>query len=158
MARMPKGAPKSDRQSTTKPVLLSGGNPQIAKGVGDATLQAYIVAMPGRKRDVGSRIGAIIVRTVQVSARRSNGTRHCMVLMLKAGSSASIALRNTSAAGRCIRSRPASPSRKKCATSTSTKTTCSTKIRLLPGSSKHANRPANTFAMQDMHQLDPVVL
>ena len=28
-------------------VLLSGGNPQIAKGYGDAPVQAYIAAMPG---------------------------------------------------------------------------------------------------------------
>jgi hypothetical protein len=33
--------------------LLSGGNPQIAKGDGDAPVQAYIAAMPGWKRDIG---------------------------------------------------------------------------------------------------------
>jgi hypothetical protein len=47
-----------------KPVLLAGGNPQIAKGYGDAPVQAYIAAMPGWKRDVGRRIDAIIGRTV----------------------------------------------------------------------------------------------
>src|SRR5262245_26218091 len=47
-----------------KPVLLSGGNPQIAKGYGDAPVQAYIAAMPDWKRDVGRRIDALIVRTV----------------------------------------------------------------------------------------------
>ena len=47
-----------------KPVLLSGGNPQIAKGDGDAPVQAYIAAMPGWKRDVGRRLDALIVRTV----------------------------------------------------------------------------------------------
>lgn len=31
---------------TGKPVLLSGGNPQIAKGYGDGPVQAYIAAMP----------------------------------------------------------------------------------------------------------------
>jgi hypothetical protein len=46
------------------PVLLSGGNPQIAKGDGDAPVQAYIVAMPGWKRDVGHRLDALIERTV----------------------------------------------------------------------------------------------
>ena len=35
-------------------VLLSGGNPQIAKADGDAPVQAYIAAMPGWKRDSGS--------------------------------------------------------------------------------------------------------
>ena len=47
-----------------KVVLLSGGNPQIAKGAGDAPVQAYIAAMPGWKRDVGRRLDALIVRTV----------------------------------------------------------------------------------------------
>jgi hypothetical protein len=46
------------------PVLLSGGNPQIAKGEGDGPVQAYIAAMPGWKRDVGRRLDALIVRTV----------------------------------------------------------------------------------------------
>ena len=50
--------------STAKPVLLSGGNPQIAKGDGDAPVQAYIAAMPGWKSDVGRRLDALIVRTV----------------------------------------------------------------------------------------------
>ena len=47
-----------------KPVLLSGGNPQIAKGDGDAPVQAYIAAMPGWKSDVGRRLDALIVRTL----------------------------------------------------------------------------------------------
>ncbi len=42
--------------------LLSGGNPQIAKGYGDAPVAAYIAAMPGWKRDVGRRLDALIVR------------------------------------------------------------------------------------------------
>jgi hypothetical protein len=46
------------------PVLLAGGNPQIAKGDGDAPVQAYIAAMPDWKRDVGRRLDALIVRTV----------------------------------------------------------------------------------------------
>ena len=47
-----------------KPVLLSGGNPQIAKADGDAPVQAYIAAMPGWKRAVGRRLDELIVRTV----------------------------------------------------------------------------------------------
>lgn len=47
-----------------EPVLLSGGNPQIAKGDGDAPVQAYIAAMPGWKSDVGRRLDALIVRTL----------------------------------------------------------------------------------------------
>src|SRR6188472_2519028 len=51
-------------RKSAKPTLLSGGNPQIAKGDGDAPVRAYIAAMPGWKRDVGRRLDAIIVRTV----------------------------------------------------------------------------------------------
>ena len=49
---------------TSKPVLLSGGNPQIAKADGDGPVQAYISAMPEWKRDVGQRVDALIMRTV----------------------------------------------------------------------------------------------
>lgn len=45
-------------------VLLSGGNPQIAKGYGDAPVQAYVAAMPGWKSEVGRRLDAIIESTV----------------------------------------------------------------------------------------------
>ncbi len=47
-----------------KPRLLSGGNPQIAKGDGDAPVQAYIAAMPGWKRDVGRHLDALVERSV----------------------------------------------------------------------------------------------
>jgi len=47
-----------------EPVLLSGGNPQIAKGYGEPPIQAYIAAMPGWKRDVGRRLDALITRAV----------------------------------------------------------------------------------------------
>jgi hypothetical protein len=56
--------PKSPSGKVAKPVLLAGGNPQIAKADGDAPVQAYIAAMPGWKRDVGRRLDALIVRTV----------------------------------------------------------------------------------------------
>ena len=49
---------------TEKVVLLSGGNPQIAKGEGDAPVQAYIDAMPGWKSDVGRRVDALIEKAV----------------------------------------------------------------------------------------------
>jgi hypothetical protein len=51
-------------QGDAEPVLLSGGNPQIAKGYGDAPVQAYIAAMPGWKEGVGRRLDEIIERTV----------------------------------------------------------------------------------------------
>jgi hypothetical protein len=77
-----KGAPRASADSKSKkpakraanakrvvkkgePVkLLSGGNPQIAKGYGDAPVQAYIAAMPGWKSAVGRRLDEIITRTV----------------------------------------------------------------------------------------------
>ncbi len=55
------GKPK---QRGAGPPLLAGGNPQIAKGEGDAPVQAYIAAMPGWKSAVGSRLDAVIERTV----------------------------------------------------------------------------------------------
>ena len=59
----PGSAPKGD-VAHGKPKLLSGGNPQIAKGYGDAPVQAYIAAMPGWKCDLGRRLDALIERTV----------------------------------------------------------------------------------------------
>ena len=44
--------------------LLSGGNPQIAKGYGDAPVQAYVAAMPGWKSGLGRRLDALITRAV----------------------------------------------------------------------------------------------
>jgi len=61
-ARKPASKPQS--RKTAKPALLSGGNPQIAKGTGDTPVQAYIAAMPGWKREVGRRLDALIARTV----------------------------------------------------------------------------------------------
>ncbi|TPJ70176.1 DUF1801 domain-containing protein [Mesorhizobium sp. B2-7-1] len=60
-AKSPKTAAGS---ADKKPVLLSGGNPQIAKGYGDAPVQAYIAAMPGWKSEVGRRLDQLIVEAV----------------------------------------------------------------------------------------------
>lgn len=54
----------SKPRASTKPKLLAGGNPQIAKADGDAPVQDYIAAMPGWKRDIGAHLDAIIARTV----------------------------------------------------------------------------------------------
>ena len=62
--RAQRSAKPPSREVAAKPTLLSGGNPQIAKGYGDAPVQAYIAAMPGWKSDVGRRLDALIVRTV----------------------------------------------------------------------------------------------
>src|SRR5262245_57693296 len=64
-SRAGKPATRSTSSAKAKRVkLLSGGNPQIAKGDGDAPVQAYIAAMPGWKRALGQRLDAIIERSV----------------------------------------------------------------------------------------------
>jgi hypothetical protein len=52
------------KPAAAKPKLLSGENPQIAKGYGDAPVEAYIAAIPGWKRDVARRLDALIMRTI----------------------------------------------------------------------------------------------
>jgi hypothetical protein len=52
------------RKAKAPVVLLSGGNPQIAKAEGNAPVKAYIAALPGWKRDLAKRLDALIVRTV----------------------------------------------------------------------------------------------
>ena len=55
---------RTSGRSGSEPVLLSGGNPQIAKGYGDEPVQAWIAASPGWKKDVGERIDAIVEQVV----------------------------------------------------------------------------------------------
>jgi hypothetical protein len=69
MTAMAKASAKAPRKALPKAqpgevLLLSGGNPQIAKGYGDGPVQAYLAAMPGWKSDVGRRIDALIVEAV----------------------------------------------------------------------------------------------
>ena len=54
----------AESKNPEEPVLLAGGNPQIAKADGDAPVQAYIEAMPGWKREVGRRLDAVTTSTV----------------------------------------------------------------------------------------------
>jgi hypothetical protein len=63
---MADGSAKKPTKTAKKaaPKLLSGGNPQIAKGYGDAPVQAYIATMPGWKREVGARLDALIAAAV----------------------------------------------------------------------------------------------
>src|SRR5687767_8275764 len=55
---------KASKAGAKGVVYLSGGNPQIAKGDGDAPVQSYIAAMPDWKRDVGRRLDALITKHV----------------------------------------------------------------------------------------------
>ena len=63
-AKPRKTAPKSKVRKVAKRSLLTGGNPQVPKGYGDAPVEAYIASMPGWKGDVGRRLDALITRTV----------------------------------------------------------------------------------------------
>src|SRR6202035_4732542 len=104
-----------------KPALLAGGNPQVAKGDGDAPVQAYIAAMPGWKHDVGHRLDALIARTVPNVRKAVRWNTpfygidgqgwflgfHCLTKTSRFLSSA---------ARRCDPSRPVSPSKTTCAT------------------------------------------
>ena len=58
------GKASGEPGESAEPVLLSGGNPQIAKGDGDAPVQAYIAAMPGWKSELGARLDALVVGAV----------------------------------------------------------------------------------------------
>jgi hypothetical protein len=57
-------ATSAKARESKKVVLLSGGNPQIAKADGDAPVQAYIAAIPGWKRDIAKRLDTLIMRSV----------------------------------------------------------------------------------------------
>jgi hypothetical protein len=60
-----KPAKKTSRAAAKpKPRLLSGGNPQIPLGYGDAPVKAYLAAIPGWKQALGKRLDALIVRAV----------------------------------------------------------------------------------------------
>jgi len=54
----------SSRPAAGVPALLSGGNPQIARGDGEAAVLAYVAAMPGWKREVGEQLDALVTRVV----------------------------------------------------------------------------------------------
>jgi hypothetical protein len=49
--------------SAEKPILLSGGNPRVAKADGDLPVQTYIAAMPEWKSNVGRKLDSLIVHT-----------------------------------------------------------------------------------------------
>jgi hypothetical protein len=55
---------RTTSKSAEQPKLLSGGNPQIAKGDGEAPVKAYLAAMPEWKRDIGRRLDALVTNTV----------------------------------------------------------------------------------------------
>jgi hypothetical protein len=58
--------PTKVRKGEKVAVVVSGGNPRIAKPDGDVRVQAYIAEMPGWKRNLGRRLDALIVRNANV--------------------------------------------------------------------------------------------
>ena len=124
---------KAAKRATAKPKLLSGANPQIAKGYGDAPVQAYIAAMPGWKGDVGRRLDALIERTVPDVYKAVKWNTpfygieghgwflnfHCFTKYVKVAFFNGASLRPVP---------PASPRTRTRVTSTSTRTTSSTKF------------------------------
>lgn len=56
--------PEAATATAAEAVLLSGGNPQIPKGHGNAPVEAYLAAMPGWKQDVGRKLDAIVVASL----------------------------------------------------------------------------------------------
>jgi hypothetical protein len=139
------------KRVAAKSTVLAGGNPQIAKADGDAPVQAYIAAMPGWKRDVGRRLDALIVRTVPGvrKAVRWNSpfygvegqgwflnfhtfTNYVKVAFFRGTSMRPVPL--------------ASPGTRRCATSTSTRTTSPTRRSRRRGSGRRPPCPAGSAA------------
>lgn len=56
--------PNESKEPPEAVKLLSGGNPQIAKGYGNEPVQAYIRAMPGWKSAIGRRMDALLEQAV----------------------------------------------------------------------------------------------
>ena len=150
MKKRPASVSKSPRKAgaKAKPVkLLSGGNPKIPKADGDAPVQAYIAAMPGWKRDIGRRLDTLIARAVPNvrKAVRWNSPFygiegqgwflgvHCLTKYVKVAFFRGTSLRPLP---------PSSPSKRKCATSTSTRTESSTRGSWRIGPGRHRSCPA----------------
>jgi hypothetical protein len=57
-----KPANESDAPVATR--VLSGGNPQIAKGFGDEPVRAYIAGVPGWKQEIARWVDAVVTRAV----------------------------------------------------------------------------------------------
>jgi hypothetical protein len=55
---------RARKPASGAPVLLTGGNPQIAKGDGDGPVRAWLDALPAAKRELARRLDALIVRSV----------------------------------------------------------------------------------------------
>ena len=91
-----KTAPKSQSRKVAKPALLSGGNPQIAKGDCDPPCRPTSRPCPAGNATSGAASMRSSCALSLACARRSNGTRRCTESRARAGSSTSIPSRATS--------------------------------------------------------------
>ena len=57
-------ASAAPRRPSVRPKVLAGGNPQVAKGSGEAPVRAYLAALTGWKKAAGRKIDAAISRCV----------------------------------------------------------------------------------------------
>lgn len=64
-ARSSKSEVRAKGSRPRTPKLLAGGNPQIAKGDGEAPVQAFIAAMPGWQSAVGRRLDELVSNSVR---------------------------------------------------------------------------------------------
>ncbi len=87
----PPASGKADRQ----PKLLSGGNPQIAKGFGEEPVQAYIAAMPGWKSAIGERLDSLVTKAVPDVRKAVKWNSPSTAWTTRPGFSAFTAMRNT---------------------------------------------------------------
>ncbi len=127
------GRAEKPARKVAKPRLLSGENPKIAKGDGDAPVQAYIKAIPGWKRDVARRVDALVVRALP-KVQKAVKWNSPFYGVEGQGLVPEPPLLQELREARVLQRRGADPSparqiyrRRKCATSTSTRTTRSTK-------------------------------
>ncbi len=63
-SNQPKAKSSGKRVPAKRPVLLSGDNPQIAKGEGDGPVREYLDALPGWKGAIARRLDALVARAV----------------------------------------------------------------------------------------------
>jgi hypothetical protein len=77
--------PIKARRAEKVAVVLSGGNPRIAKAQGDALVQAYTAETPGRKRDLGKPASRLIDQRIRdLGGWRGETLARMRALILKA--------------------------------------------------------------------------
>ena len=72
-------AKRAPKKPARRPVLLSGGNPQIAKADGNAPVRAYIAAIPGWKREIARRLDELVSRTAPKARKASARSRRSAI-------------------------------------------------------------------------------